>query len=293
MLDSQLKPDAWDKYLQGYWDNQLPLLVHFGFPLDFNREAQLVSHSDNHSSAKAYPNDINAHKAILGPYTQPPLPGLHRSPFMSREKPDSPHRRVIIDLSFPHGTSVNAGIPKDIYLDTPFILKLPSINNIIHQIRTLGKGCHLYNVDISRAFRHVKLDPRDYHLLGLYHVNWYFDTYLPFGYHHGSTLFQRFSDTVIHIMCQKGYDIMNYMNDILGIDIPSKIDALQSLLHELGFEISKKKLVAPTTSMNSLGIMVDTIHFTLAIPQAKMKSCKSVNNGITKITVTSVNCSHY
>ena len=24
---SQLDPDAWDKYLKGYWDNQLPLLL--------------------------------------------------------------------------------------------------------------------------------------------------------------------------------------------------------------------------------------------------------------------------
>ena len=57
---------------------------------------------------------------------------------MTREKPDSPHRRVIIDLSFPHGTSVDSGISKDIYLDTPFILKLPTVVNITHQIKTLG-----------------------------------------------------------------------------------------------------------------------------------------------------------
>ena len=68
---------------------------------------------------------------------------------------------------------------------------------------------------------------------------------------------------------------MNYIDDILRIDIPSKIDAsfdaLQSFLHDLGFEVSMRKLVAPTTSMNYLGIMVDTINFTLAIPQAKMQ----------------------
>ena len=92
MVDSQLKPDAWDKHLVAYWDKQFPLLICFGFPLDFNREAQLVSHSENHSSAKAYPNDIDAYlqeeiarKAILGPYTQPPLPELHRSPSDQRE----------------------------------------------------------------------------------------------------------------------------------------------------------------------------------------------------------------
>ena len=280
IVDSQLKPEVWDKLLQGYWDKQLPLFIRFGFPLDFDRRATLVSHLDNHSSAKAYPEDIKAYlqeetayKANLGPYTQPPLAGLHRSPFMTRDKPDSPHRRVIIDLSFPHGNLVNAGIAKDIYSDTPFILKLPTIDNITNHIKSLGRGCKLYKVDISRAFRHFKLDPRDYDLLGLYH-NWFLDTCLPFGYHHGSALFQRLSDAVHRIMRQRNYDVMNYIDDILGIDVPSKIDAsfdaLQHLLKDLGFEISTKKLVQPTTSMNCLGIIVDTIHFTLVIPDKKL-----------------------
>ena len=75
-------------------------------------------------------------------------------------------------------------------------------------------------------------------------------------------------------MHQKGYDVMNYIDNILGIDVASKndasFDALQSLLCDLGFEISMKKLVVPTTSLNCLGI-IDTINFTLAIPQAKMQ----------------------
>ena len=73
---------------------------------------------------------------------------------------------------------------------------------------------------------------------------------------------------------------MNYIDDILGIGVPSKIDAsfdaLQSLLHDLGFEISMKKLINPTTSMNCLGSMVDTVTFTLAIPQAKMQEILQV-----------------
>ena len=170
-------------------------MIRFGFPLDFDRRAPIVSHLDNHSLVKAYPDDINAylqeeitHKAILGPYTQRPLAGLHRSPFMTRDKPDSPHRKVTY-LSFPHGNSVNAGMARDIYLDTPFILKLPTIDNTTNQIRSLGRGCKLYKVDISRAFRHVKLDPRDYDLLGLYHNGWFLDICLPFGYRHGALCF--------------------------------------------------------------------------------------------------------
>ena len=92
---------------------------------------------------------------------------------MTREKPNAPHRRVIADLSFPHGKSVNAGIQKDIYLGTPFLLKLPTIDTITDQIKKLDKGCMLYKVDVSRAFRQIKLDPSGYDLLGLCHVSWY------------------------------------------------------------------------------------------------------------------------
>ena len=162
---------------------------------------------------------------------------------MTREKPNAPHRRVIVDLSFPNGKSVNAGIQKDIYLGTPFLLKLPTIDTITDQIKKLGKGCMLYKVDVSQAFRHVKFDPSEYDLLGLCHVSWYVDTCLPFGYHHGSALFQQLSDAVRHIMHQCHFDVINYIDDIIEIDIPSRIDAsfdaLRSLLDALGHTVSE------------------------------------------------------
>ena len=192
----QLNPDVWDELLTGYWDSQLPLLVRFGFPLDFDRDSILESHQENHTSAKNSPHDVQAYlreeigyKAILGPFDAPSLDDLHISPFMTREKSSSTSRRVIIDLSFPHGKSVNAGSPKDIYLGTPFQLKLPTIDHIAKRIKSLGRGYMIYKIDIKRAFRHVKLDPKEYDLLGLHHNSWFLDTCLPFGFRHGSTLF--------------------------------------------------------------------------------------------------------
>ena len=38
----------------------------------------------------------------------------------------------------------------------------------------------LYKVDVSHAFRNIKLDPSEYDLLGLHHADWYIDTYIPF-----------------------------------------------------------------------------------------------------------------
>ena len=72
---------------------------------------------------------------------------------------------------------MNAGIPRDQYLGTPFILKVPTVDIISDQIKALGRGCKLYKVDISRAVPHVKLDLKEYDLLGLRHERYYVDMY--------------------------------------------------------------------------------------------------------------------
>ena len=86
---------------------------------------------------------------------------------MSREKPGSSNRRVIIDLSWPLGQSVNSGIGKTSYLGTDFTLVLPTVDHITDKLRTLGRGAHIYKIEISLAYRHIKVDPLDYNLLGL------------------------------------------------------------------------------------------------------------------------------
>ena len=154
------------------------------------------------------------------------------------------------------------------------------MDTITDQIKVLGKGCKLYKVDISRAFRHVKLDPLEYDLLGLRHDRYYVDTCLPFRYQNGSALFQRLSDAVHHIMHQRQYDVINYIDDILGVDLPSRIDAsfdaLRQLLRELGFQISKKKLEPPSTCLNCLGILINTETFTMSIPPVKLKEISDI-----------------
>ena len=280
-LDSQLNADVWETLLENYWDKQLPFLIRYGFPLDFDRSSILGKNTKNHTSALAFPQDINvylqeeiSHGAIFGPYKDPPLSDLHTSPFMTRPKPGASHRRVIIDLSFPHGQAVNSNISKFQYLGTDFILTLPSIDNITNKVKKLGKGSLLYKIDISRAFRHVKINPRDYFLLGLKHQDYYLDTCLPFGYRNGSGIFQRFSDAIHFIMKSQGYDVINYIDDVIGFGTIStakpSFDTLTKLLKNLGLDISVKKLVQPTTKATCLGVEVNTENFTVAIPQEKV-----------------------
>ena len=159
----------------------------------------------NHISALAFPQDIDAylkeeisHGAIFGPFKHPPFNDFHTSPFMTRPKPGAPHRHVIINLSFPHGQAVDSNVSKSQYLGTEFVFTLPSIDIITNKVKQFGKGSLLYKIDISRAFRHVKIDPRDYFLLGLRHQDYYLDTCLPFGYRNGSGIFQPLSNTALY-----------------------------------------------------------------------------------------------
>ena len=286
-IKSQLNPDAWDHLLKDYWDKQLPYLIRYGFPLDFDRSTPLKQEGDNHNSAKQYPQHIQTYLeeeiklgAILGPFRTPPIKNLHHSPLMTREKPGAPHRRVIVDLSFPKGRAVNTGVTKDIYLGTPFILTLPSIDTITSTVQKWGRGCLIYKFDISRAFRHIKLDPSDYDLLGIRHNGHYIDTCLAFGFRSGSALFQRLSDAIRFIMTQRNYDVINYIDDVIGVGLPSvttkAFTDLQALVRHLGLDISVEKLVAPDTCVNCLGVVIDTKRFTISVPDEKLTDIKKI-----------------
>ena len=146
-VDSQLNADTWDKYLRNYWDKQLGYLICYGFPLDFDHNVSLVNNECNHKSATDFKEDLVVYLqeekgfgAILGPFKEPPVKIIHISPFMTREIADSKHRRVIIDLSFPPDHSINAGVTPDIYLGKPFLLTLPTIDDITRKIIKLGRG---------------------------------------------------------------------------------------------------------------------------------------------------------
>ena len=285
-IKSQLNVQHWEKVLAGYWDRQLLELIKFGFPLDFNRACELGQYSGNHSSANDFPNDIEAYineelsyGALLGPFEQNPIKGGHCSPFMTRTKPNSDRRRVIVDLSWPQGASVNAGIDKSTYLTSNFDLTFPTVDDITSELKRLGRGALLYKVDVSRAFRHVKVDPGDYDLMGLHWKGHYVDSCVAFGTRHGSQIFQRLSDAVRFVMRQKGYAVIDYIDDYVGVGIPSVASAsyvtLLDLMSDLGLTVSEKKLVAPSTRVTCLGVMIDSIAGTIAIPPEKLEEINS------------------
>ena len=50
---------AGDIIIRDYFDQQLPDLIEFGFPLDFDRAGTLGQILDNHTSANGYPDQVD------------------------------------------------------------------------------------------------------------------------------------------------------------------------------------------------------------------------------------------
>ena len=179
-----------------------------------------------------------------------------------------------MDLSWPKGASVNDGVLKDTYLGTDYTLAYPSTDHITESLVKLSPAAQ---IDISRAFRQIKIDPSDIELLGIKFDNYYFlDRSVPFGSRHGSQISQRCTNAIHFIMAQHGFPTLwNYIDDLIYTGLPSEIHKsfafLQKLLQELGLQISDKKLVPASTAVVCLGILIDTVHRTISIPQSKLQ----------------------
>ena len=62
-----------------------------------------------------------------------------------------------------------------------------------------------------------------------------------------------------------GYqNLLNYIDYLIYLGLPSNIDSsytfLLHLLQDLGLEISQNKLIAPSTAVVCLGILVDSVN---------------------------------
>ena len=81
-------------------------------------------------------------------------------------------------------------------------------------------------------------------------------------------------------MKNKGYDVINYIDDVIGFGTVTtatpSYNALFQLLQELVFGISTKKLVKPCTKAICLGVEIDTENFTVSVPEEKLRNIKKI-----------------
>ena len=192
-VPSRLNIPVWHALLQDYEDFVICDFLEFGWPLGYTNQTLPVFDLRAHRGALNFPSavqDYLSSEISLGrfaePFDAPPFPdGFVVSPLNTVAKRDSQERRVIVDLSWPCGSSVNDGIPSGSFLGELLELTYPTIDAIVSAIVSLGRGCMLYKRDLRKAYRQFPVDPHDYHLLGYtWNRQFYFDTVLTMGQGH-------------------------------------------------------------------------------------------------------------
>ena len=170
---------------------------------------------------------------------------------------------MVVDLSPPPppGQSVNCGIPRDTYLGDSFTLRLPGCDASLDIIRFKDPHCHVFNMDLSRAYWQLSINPHDYHLLGYKHRgSLCFDVVPPFRLHSLAMMCQNTTSTIMFMFKSLGYSYTNNIDDLRGAETPDKspqaFQALADLLHSLGLESSPDKDSPPSTSQVCWSILL-------------------------------------
>ena len=282
-VPSGLQVPAWRQLIKDYDLKILAEYVEFGFPLGVDYQIfQFSSFTKNHASALLRPQGVDKYfkvekekNLIYGPFKNSPFNQTHYSPLMARDKPDG-GVRIIVDLSWPIGQSVNSCVATDIYDNIPFKLQYPTIDQVVQKIQEYGPTCLLYKVDLERAFRNLKVDPLYYPLLGLCWWNETFiDVSVPFGFKFGAAACQMCTDLVTFTLRKRGSWLINYLDDYIGVAPPalanSHFQALLNILQYVGLPINMKKVEEPNNKITCLGIQIDALTGILKIPEVKMQ----------------------
>ena len=120
-VPSHLNMQMWRALLLTYPDNIIFDLLEFGWPVGYCGEAVPVFALRNHRGALNFPAAVEAYLSsedhlgrVAGPFDALPFDDAFVvSLLTSVPKRDSRERRVIVDLSWPCGRSVNDGIPRN------------------------------------------------------------------------------------------------------------------------------------------------------------------------------------
>ena len=257
-----------------------------------------TSRPKNHRSALDHPEEVtnaiikelkNGH--IAGPFISPPFDNLHCSPLGAREKDDGSYR-LIMDLSYPFGDSVNDNIPKEDYS-----VHYTGFDSATDLVRKVGKNCLMFKMDIKHAFRVLPIRPSQWFLLGFKWMGYYFVNFrLPFGLRSSPCIFTRLADVVCWIL-QHVYNLpytVHYADDYFFVALhPNSAvrDFSLALLafEDLGIPIAGEKTIPPTTCLPFLGINIDSSDLSMSVPGDKkneLMNLLQIWNGRKKCTKT-------
>ena len=143
-------------------------------------------------------------------------------------------------------------------------------------------------MDIARAYKNLMSDPIDWPLLCFQWEGGYFcDITVPFGARASSFHMQSMANAIVDMLAHAGIKAYMYLDDIIIVS-PDRTKATadfnfaRGLLEELGLPEAKDKAQPPAQRVKWLGIQIDSVEMSLAIPQDKLDQVISVVSKYTR-----------
>ena len=257
-----------------------------GFDIGFSPQSPLTSARKNKASAYEHPEVVDAYLRnevslgrVSGPFDSSPLPDLHISGFGVIPKAGQPGKwRLILDLSSPHGSSVNDGIDPDL-----FSLQYIKFDDVVAMVTKLGRGALMAKFDVQSAFRNLAVLPSQRYLLGMkWRGKFFVDLVLPFGLRSAPFIFNSVAEMVEWIL-RHNYsipDLLHYLDDYITAGPPECLDCARNLAvassvcQQLGLPLHPDKTVGPSTCLTTLGIELNSILQIARLPTAKLLDLK-------------------
>lgn len=131
----------------------------------------------------------------VGPFPKPPFANFICNSLGVVPKKNGDHR-VIMDLSFHFGSSVNQFIAKE-----KFSLSYCKVDNAVRFLTLTGRRALMAKVDVKNAFRLIPVRPQDWELLGFQlKTKFYFNRVLTFELRSSPFLFCQGSNAIHGIL---------------------------------------------------------------------------------------------
>ena len=279
-----VKVDRLASWLEGYDEEKKQYLLDgftHGFRVGYSGKVSSIIFN-NHKSADSKPSIIDDYleveiknKRIFGPL--PSIPEqYHCAPLGLVPKKNKNDFRIIHDLSFPPGQSVNEFIPPE-YTNVQY----QSVYDAVYMLSQICNGAVMSKTDIEKAFRLIPVHPDDQYL---FCINWrgsfYVDRALQMGCSSSCQIFQAFASAIKWISEAKlQIPTVNYLDDfMLGAATKAiglnDLQRFLSMCADIGIPMSDKKTFPPENIMTFLGFEIDTVKREIRLPVEKIQQCR-------------------
>ena len=224
--------EIWQKALTSHPDRGLAEYIVTGLQEGFRigydyRTHKCKKSEDNMKSAKEHLQVVDdcitkecAAGRILGPFDPQMFPEVQVSRYGVIPKSEPGSWRLILDLSYSKGRSVNDGISSEICS-----LSYMTVDDAARAIITMGQGALLAKVDIKSAYRIIPVHPDDHPLLGMmWKGALYVDSALPFGLRSAPKISTSLADTLEWRLKRMGLQqVFHYLDDFLIVARPQSL----------------------------------------------------------------------